>query len=70
MLAKFDISRPLTEAIKIEAPYSIIKQEMDYDWRPKFYNECIHYGNYTKDCKIKQALKQKKPGERGIQRAI
>lgn len=54
VLVEVDISRPLVENIEIEAPCGIIQQGVEYDWRPRFCNECIRYGHNIEDCRLKR----------------
>ncbi|XP_019236011.1 PREDICTED: uncharacterized protein LOC109216324 [Nicotiana attenuata] len=58
---KFDITKPLVEKIEIVTPTETRQQEIVYEWRPKFCNDCLHFGHDSFECW--NSTKQKEDAE-------
>ncbi|KAK6782700.1 hypothetical protein RDI58_020496 [Solanum bulbocastanum] len=50
VLVEVDIFYPLIDSIVIENPFGTTQQTEDYDWRPKFCNDCFWFGHNTEEC--------------------
>nr|XP_009788503.1 PREDICTED: uncharacterized protein LOC104236304 [Nicotiana sylvestris] len=49
-LVKVDITKPLVENVEIMTPNGVKQQEILYEWKPKFCNECLHFGHDVFEC--------------------
>ncbi|KAH0685695.1 hypothetical protein KY290_017216 [Solanum tuberosum] len=49
ILIEVDVSQPLTEQIVIETPSRPWDQPVEYEWRPKYCNECLKFGHNDVD---------------------
>ncbi|OIT40013.1 hypothetical protein A4A49_51747 [Nicotiana attenuata] len=50
VLVKVDITNPLIENIEIMTPTGTKQQEIIYEWKPKFCNDCLHFGDDAFEC--------------------
>ncbi|KAG5613500.1 hypothetical protein H5410_024781, partial [Solanum commersonii] len=50
ILIKVDVSQPFTEVIQIETNAGMWEQHVDYEWKPKYCNECLRYGHTDVEC--------------------
>lgn len=51
VLIEIDITQPLSDTITIEkSDGNIWEQDIDYEWRPKFYQNCAHFRHFTEVC--------------------
>ncbi|XP_019260707.1 PREDICTED: uncharacterized protein LOC109238677 [Nicotiana attenuata] len=51
VLIEMDITQQLPEVITIEkSDGTIWEQDIDYDWKPRFYQNCAHFGHFTESC--------------------
>ncbi|OIT08591.1 hypothetical protein A4A49_18405 [Nicotiana attenuata] len=50
VLVETDVSHPLPESFEMQTPKGVIKQQIAYDWRPKFCCDCIRFGHDTIEC--------------------
>ncbi|KAH0705741.1 hypothetical protein KY285_010276 [Solanum tuberosum] len=54
ILIEVDVSQPLTEVISIETLSGLWEQQVEYEWRPRYCNECLRYGHTDSDCWYQQ----------------
>ncbi|XP_016451197.1 uncharacterized protein LOC107775908 [Nicotiana tabacum] len=51
ILIEIDISQPLPESISLELPDGThYSQNIEYEWKPLFYQDCLKVGHNTRDC--------------------
>ncbi|KAG5585785.1 hypothetical protein H5410_046219 [Solanum commersonii] len=53
VLFEIDISKVLPDTIVVETPSGPWNQSIEYEWRPKFYNNCIKLGHMENECWFK-----------------
>nr|XP_009596522.1 uncharacterized protein At4g02000-like [Nicotiana tomentosiformis] len=51
VLIEADVSQPLLECIQIDTPFLVFQQHVTYDWRPKFFVECIKLFHDSNNCR-------------------
>ncbi|KAK6794049.1 hypothetical protein RDI58_007502 [Solanum bulbocastanum] len=49
VLVEVDISQPLVEIVTLDTHHGSFQQDVTYNWRPKFYSDCLNFGHATKD---------------------
>lgn len=45
VLVETDISHPLNDSIEINTPTKVFHQIIAYNWRPKYYTNCMRFGH-------------------------
>ncbi|KAH0633054.1 hypothetical protein KY284_035840 [Solanum tuberosum] len=55
VLIEMDISNVLSNTIVVETPSGPWNQSIEYEWRPKFCNNCIKLGHMEDECWFKNA---------------
>ncbi|KAH0670701.1 hypothetical protein KY290_026098 [Solanum tuberosum] len=56
ILIEVDVSQPFPDCIAIETPSGPWTQPVEYEWRPKFCDECIRLGHTTGSAGINMKL--------------
>ncbi|KAH0778515.1 hypothetical protein KY290_004942 [Solanum tuberosum] len=64
ILIEVDISQPLNELIVIETPSGPWDQPVEYEWRPKYCNECLKFGHNDEECWYKKGRNTEKDDQR------
>lgn len=55
-VVEVDISHPLQDTIITDIPFGTIQQKVEYDWRLKFYSDCIRFGHLDEECWLKKKV--------------
>lgn len=50
VLVEVDASQPLTKVIQMETPSGPWEQRIEYEWKPKYCNECLRFGHNIEEC--------------------
>ncbi|XP_019259008.1 PREDICTED: uncharacterized protein LOC109237193 [Nicotiana attenuata] len=61
VLVETDISQPLPDSFEMQTKRGVIVQQIEYEWKPKFYCDCIRFGYNSNECWLKE--KQEKAVE-------
>ncbi|XP_019248865.1 PREDICTED: uncharacterized protein LOC109228140 [Nicotiana attenuata] len=60
VLVEADVSHPFPDSFEMQTPRGIINQQIEYDWKPKFYCDCIRFGHNSNECWMKEKLEMEK----------
>ncbi|XP_019261248.1 PREDICTED: uncharacterized protein LOC109239178 [Nicotiana attenuata] len=63
VLVEVDVAHMLPDQIEVETPYGQMTQDIEYDWKPSFCNECLRFGHDSMDCWYN--MKEEKKQEQG-----
>lgn len=58
ILVEVDVSQPLPDMMVIETPSGPRDQPIDYDWKPKYCNDCLKFGHTSDECWYKETQEE------------